>query len=98
MIRVTTDEKRRLKSRAHHLKPVVYIGRHGMSDGVLDAVEKALVDHELVKVKFNDFKDEKARLLEEIAEKTGCATIGVIGNIAILYRPKEEKRTSVIPK
>ncbi|MBN2079612.1 MAG: ribosome assembly RNA-binding protein YhbY [Spirochaetes bacterium] len=86
----TAGEKKSLKARAHHLRPVVYIGRGGMSDAVVQATETALADHGLIKVKFIDFKNEKKELAEELAGKTGSSLVALIGNIAILYRPDED--------
>ena len=54
----------------------------------------ALGDHELIKVRFLEFKDEKKALSQEIAEKTGSELVGLIGNIAIYFRqhPDPAKR------
>ncbi len=90
MTGLSADEKRRLKSRAHHLRPVVYIGRGGMSDAVVHATDRALRDHGLIKVKFIDYKDEKKDLAEELAGSTGSFLVTIIGNIAILFRPDED--------
>ena len=50
-----------LKKKAHALKPVVRIGKHGLTVSVLRATAQALESHELIKIKFIDFKDEKMR-------------------------------------
>ena len=54
----------------------------------------SLESHELIKVRFLDFKDRKTDLADEIAGKTGAEVAGIIGHVAILYRqhPEEEKR------
>ncbi|OHD63083.1 MAG: hypothetical protein A2176_08240 [Spirochaetes bacterium RBG_13_51_14] len=83
---LTGKQKRRLKSLAHHLKPVVYVGKNGMTESLVAAVDKALADHELVKIRFVDFKDEKPDLMERICAATGADIIGLIGNNAILFR------------
>lgn len=85
---------------AHHLKPVVYIGKQGLTDGLLSAVDDALLAHELIKVKFNDFKGEKNAISEQIASGAQAQIAGMIGNILILYRPhpEEEKRTIKLGK
>lgn len=79
-------QSRKLKSMAHHLKPVVYIGKNGITSGLMAAIEQALDDHELIKIKFIDFKDEKRDFLEQIAEATGAVILNLIGNIAIVFR------------
>ncbi len=78
-----------LKSRAHHLKPVIMIGQKGITDSLLEAMNKALDDHELIKVKFIDFKEDRRVLSQELEKKTESKLINIIGNIAIFYREKD---------
>ena len=80
----------KLKKLAHKLKPVVLVGQKGITDTLLQAVHKALEDHELIKVKFIDFKDEKIDLTDRIVQGTNSILVNVIGNIAILYRENPE--------
>jgi len=89
-----------LTKEAHDIKPVVMIGRNGMSDQVIKAVNEALDIHELIKVKFIDFKESRHDLAVVIAEKTESLLIRVVGNIAIYYREHKEKdkRKFRIPK
>jgi RNA-binding protein len=95
---LTGRQKRSLKSQAHHLDPVVMIGKHGVTDSLIEAVVKALYDHELIKIKFIDFKDEKKDLVGEIVSQTGSECITIIGNIAILYKQQADvkKRRIVV--
>ena len=92
-------QKQHLRSMAHHLKPVVQIGKNGLSDAFIAQVNKALDDHELIKVKFQNFKDEKDGLTEQLVEKTEAEFIGALGNVLILYRQQKdkEKRTIILP-
>lgn len=87
-------ERKYLRGLAHHLKPLVLIGKGGLSEEVISQIEQSLLDHELVKIKFGDFKEEKKALTSAIEEKTGSEAAGIIGNVAILYRqhPEPEKR------
>lgn len=80
-----------LTKEAHEIKPVVMIGRNGMSDQVIKAVNEALDVHELIKVKFIDFKESRHDLAGVIAEKTESLLVRVVGNIAIYYREHKEK-------
>ena len=75
-----------LKARAHALKPVVWIGSAGLSENVMHELDQGLRSHELIKVKFMGFRDQKRELTEELAAGSGSALVGMIGNIAILYR------------
>lgn len=83
-----------LRGLAHHLKPVVQVGKNGVTDSFLHELNQALDTHELIKLKFNSFKEQKKTLIQEIAEQAHCEMLGLIGHIAILYRRQsdEEKR------
>ena len=89
-------QKQHLRSMAHHLKPVVQIGKNGLSDAFIAQVNKALDDHELIKVKFQNFKDEKDALTAELLEKTQSEFIGALGNVLILYRQQKDKEKRLI--
>jgi len=92
-------QRKYLRSQAHHLKPLVIIGRNGINEQVIGAVDLALKDHELIKIKFGEFKEGKAEISAEIAQATKSEVVGIIGNIAIYYRqhPDPEKRKVKIP-
>jgi RNA-binding protein len=95
---LSNREKKELKTQAHHLKPLVQVGKKGVTDQLVDAVDSALVDHELVKVRFLEYKDERKSLAESIASRTESEIVTVIGNIAILYRKKREERSGTFSK
>ena len=87
MTTLTPQQKRALKARAHHLKPVVRVGQKGMTDSLLAETEQALEAHELIKIHVAmDDRNERHAMAESIAEKTGAAVIAHIGKISILYR------------
>ena len=87
-------QRKYLRGQAHHLKPLVIIGAKGMNSQVTAAVDLALKDHELIKIKFGEFKEAKKEISAEIAQATKSEVVGIIGNIAILYRqhPESERR------
>ena len=95
-------QKKHLRALAHKLKPAVQIGKEGMTEGVIRAVDEALFRHELIKIKFVDFKDRgmKERFIAEIALNNGCEPIGMIGHTVIFYRQQvdPEKRKIKIPQ
>ena len=97
---LSSAQRRFLRSEAHRLEPVVLVGKGGATETLVGAVNMALEAHELIKVKFNDFKDQKEALLQEIEEKTGAARCGLIGHVAILYRqhPDADKRKIDLPR
>lgn len=87
---LTKTQREFLRKQAHDLKPLVQVGKNGLSDNLLDSVGQALDAHELIKVKFQDFKDEKRELTDEIVAATGSQLISIIGNIAIIYREQRD--------
>lgn len=98
---LTSFQAKHLRALAHHLKPVVLVGQKGIRPSLLGSIQEALDAHELIKIKFLDFKDRrlKAECLAEIERRTDCCRAGLIGHTAILYRPHPipEKRNIVIP-
>lgn len=86
---LTPRQRRRLCARAHALDPVVQLGKGGLTEGVVRALESALLAHELIKVQLRRPEDKKVEA-EALAEATGACLCGVIGHVAILYRPHPE--------
>lgn len=96
---LTASEKRYLRSRAHHLRPAVQIGKHGLTESSIAAIDAAVEAHELIKIRFVDRKDERAELAQAAAEAVGGALVGRIGNVAILFRrqPDADRRRLELP-
>ena len=99
MNRLTGTQRKYLRGLAHSLRPVIQVGKNGISAELINAVEESLSIHELIKVKFVDFKEDKKEFSQEIAERTSSETAGLIGNVAIFYRqqPDKEKRKITLP-
>ena len=93
------SQRKYLRSQAHHLKPFIIIGRNGFNEQVMGSVDIALRDHELIKIKFGEFKENKKEISLEIAKATKSEVVGIVGNIVICYRehPEPEKRKIKIP-
>ncbi len=90
---ITDKQKRWLKTQVHHLKPVVIVGQHGITEPVLAEIEVALVHHELIKVRVNaGDRDERETSIELIRERTQADLINRIGNVAAYYRHNPKKR------
>jgi RNA-binding protein len=90
-------QRRHLRAQAHALRPVVEIGQAGITDAVLTALERALVDHELVKVRLRDPDDKKA-MAAALAERTASELCGLVGHTVILYRPHPETPRIRLPE
>jgi RNA-binding protein len=93
---LTGAQRRFLRGRANPLRPVVHVGASGVTPGVVAAADRALLDHELIKVRLHQPEDKDA-MAEEIARGTGAAIAGVIGHTVILYRPHPEAPRIVLP-
>jgi RNA-binding protein len=83
-------DRRRLRALAHPLRPVVHVGAGGVGAAVLAALERALSDHELVKVRLLE-PDDKRALARELAEASGAELAGLVGHTAILFRRNPER-------
>ena len=100
MNNLSSSQRSYLRSQAHHLEPVVLIGKHGITDGTIESIDRVLEARELIKIKFREFKDEKLSLSEKIVELTNSQVVGVIGHTVIIFRqnPDSDKRQIHIPQ
>ena len=87
---LTNPQIRKFKAAAQLLEPLLKIGKAGLSDGFVRTVSEALDRHELVKIKFAEFKEQKKELAPLLAEKTGSHLVMRVGNVMVLHRPNRE--------
>lgn len=80
-------ERQQLKAKAHQLKPVVLLGNKGLTAAVNKEIDRALIDHELIKIRLagND-RDLRRALFTEICVKNHAELVQTIGAIAVIYR------------
>jgi len=90
---LANPEIRRLKAAAQHLEPMLKIGKAGLSDGFVQSVNDALSQHELVKIKFVEFKDQKKELAPQLADRTASHLVMRVGNVMVLHRPRPAENT-----
>ena len=90
---MSSKERARLRGEAQTLSPVVMVGHEGITEGVINALDQALADHELVKVRFQDFKELTKDLANELKAKTRSTLIATTGFTAVFYRENPEKKT-----
>ena len=88
MVSLTNAQMRVLKAQAQRLKATLKVGKEGLSPQFLAALDDALKHRELVKVKFDDFKEQKKELAPQLAEKSGSRLVTRVGNVVVLFRPK----------
>ena len=96
---ISTDLKKRFRTLGHNLKPVVIVAGKGLTEGVIAELERALEDHELVKIKIAVTDRElRKEVIHEICQVTNSELIQEIGKVALLYREarKPKLKTSNI--
>lgn len=95
---LTRSQKRYLKALAHHYKPVVIIGNHGLTPTVTHEISQALDHHELIKIRVNAAdRAERATLISSICATTEAEVIQQIGHIATLFRRNLETPSINLP-
>ena len=90
MEKLKGSQRRFLRGLANRLKPHIHIGKNGLSDQVFSAIEEALEDHELIKVRFLEFKQEKKELSLDIEKQCRCELVGMVGHVALFYRQQTD--------
>ncbi|NWK73894.1 YhbY family RNA-binding protein [Acinetobacter cumulans] len=97
MAALSIQERKRLRQIGHALNPVVMLGDKGLSEGVTEELNRALNDHELIKVKIvAEDREARAALIAEVAAVSGAEVVQTIGKIALLYKkaPKQNPKLS----
>ena len=87
---LTGRQRKHLRGLAHGMEPVLHVGGAGVTGAVLAETVRALLAHELIKVRLHAPANKHA-LAEELAAKAGAALCGLVGHVVILYRPHPEK-------
>jgi len=89
---ITPKQRRWLKQQAHHLKPVVMLGQHGLSEAVMREIDLALDHHELIKTKIGaGDREERDQLIAAITRGTRAEMVQRVGNTASFYRHNPDK-------
>jgi RNA-binding protein len=93
---LTGKQKNYLRGIAHNLNPVVMIGGKGLSDSVMNAIELALDQHELIKIKLpGNQKAEKVALLAHITSRSNSQPVQLIGRVGVIYRASDKARITI---
>jgi RNA-binding protein len=94
MEELSNPQIRKLKALAQRMDATLKVGKHGLSEAFLKSLDEELARHELVKVKFAEFKEQKKELAPQLASKTGAHLVTLLGNVAVLFRqnPESEKQ------
>ena len=90
---ITSKQKKKFRAIGHSLKPIVTVANETISQSVNDEIDRALRDHELVKIKvLLNPKSLKKDLVKEILKQQNANLIQLIGNVALLYRKEKERK------
>ena len=96
---LTGKQRRYLRGLGHELKPVVQVGKDGVDDGLVAAVDQALADHELIKIKIGDSAGlDRHEAADSIASRTKSEVAQVLGYTVLLYRPDPDDPKITLPK
>jgi RNA-binding protein len=86
-MKLSNEEKKHYRSIGHDLNPVVTIAGNGLSEGVLTEIDRALNDHELIKVKVAvGDRETRAAVISELCEVTQATDVQQIGKVVLLLR------------
>ena len=89
---LSRDTLKRYRSIGHNLNPVVMISENGPTEGVIAELDRALTDHELIKIKIavND-REARKTIASELCEHSNAELVQEIGKVALLYRESNKK-------
>ena len=88
---LNSRQKKILRAKAHDLKPIVMVGKLGVTKGCIQSIDGAIESRELIKVKFLEHKDKKKDLSKTICDKTNSEIIGNIGHTIMIFRQNPDK-------
>lgn len=80
------------------MNATIKLGKGGVTPAFIAALDDALKHKELVKLKFDEFKEEKKELAPQIAERTNSHLVMRVGNVAVYYRKREESPEAPLPE
>lgn len=90
---LSKNQLKYLRGLCHHLHPVVMVADKGLTENVMQAIDEALADHELIKVKLRAEREQRSEFIQRIESEAGAALVQKIGQVACFYKrhPKEPK-------
>ena len=87
-------EKKYLKATGHALKPIVIVSHKGLTDSIKDEIDRALNDHELIKIKINTAqREDRIEITNQICLHHNAKCIQSIGHVALIYRPSKHSNS-----
>lgn len=84
---LTTKQKQQFKAQAQQLKPIIQIGNKGLTEAVNTEIERALHDHELIKIKIaGEDREERLQTSTTICQLHNAELIQNVGRMLVVYR------------
>ncbi len=95
---LSEKQKKYLRRLAHPMSPIVMLGNAGLTDGVINELDRALTDHELVKVAARvGARDARDEALHTLASRTSAELVQRVGHVGVFYRRRAELPKILIP-
>lgn len=95
---LTGKQKRFLRSKAHHLNPILQVGKGGVNENMIKQVADALEARELMKISIlQNCEEDKDTVAEELAAGTRAELVQIIGNTIVLYKESRENKQITLP-
>jgi RNA-binding protein len=89
-VSLSPRERARLKARAHSLEPMVQVGHAGITATLVAEVDRALLAHELIKVKILADRDTREEMIGILSSRADAAVVQQVGKVVVLWRPKPD--------
>ncbi len=95
---LTGKQRRFLRGKGHHLTPILQIGKNGITEAFVEAVDQGLLDHELIKIRIGqNALVDRAQAASELSEATNSDVAQIVGNILLMYRPHPDEPVLRLP-
>jgi RNA-binding protein len=91
-------QRRYLRSIGHRLVPVVWVGKEGVSEPLVEAAGTALETHELIKVKIGEGAGDRHEIAEALATACKAELAGVLGRTALVYKRRKKDPQIRLPR
>jgi RNA-binding protein len=97
--KLSGKQARHLRALAHPLKPIIQIGKNGFTEAARSQVDRALLDHELIKIRIMpECPDELSDVLNGLGEHLSAHIAQTIGATIVAYRPHPQEPKIQLPK
>ncbi len=95
-VSITPAQRKQYRAIGHHLQPIVVVAEQGVTAGVRDELDRALHDHELIKVRLSaENRDHRQQLLNDVLTATGADLVQRIGHVALILRRSSQPKPAL---